>query len=203
MLSIEKTLRGAEMATTTKRKWLEEGLTLLAEVGAGALTIEMLTSKLGVTKGSFYHHFQNLQDYKEHLLSFYEDEGTLQVIESAELHEAPMDRLELIIQATVHHPSQLEVSMRAWALQDPFVQGYQQRIDQRRLAYLAELVFLIGHDRERAHRISQLFYSIFVGSQHILPPVQGCELEALYREVGRISDFLPSPSSVKQTRKES
>ena len=181
------------MATTTKRKWLEEGLTLLGESGAGALTIEMLTSRLGVTKGSFYHHFQHFQYYKEHLLSFYEDERTLQVIESAEQHEVPLDRLERIIQATLHHPNQLEVSIRAWALQDPFVQSYQQRIDQRRLAYLAELVFLICHDRERAHRISQLFYSIYVGSQHLLPPVQGDELEALYREVGRNSDFLLSP----------
>ncbi len=191
------------MAPTTKQMWLEEGLALLAESGAAALTIELLASRLGVTKGSLYHHFHNLQDYKEHLLSFYEDEGTSQVIESAEQHEMPMDRFELIIQTTLHHPSQLEVSMRAWALQDPFVQSYQQRIDQRRIAYLTELIFMICQDRERAHRISQLFYSIFVGSQHILPPVQGHELEALYREVGRISDFLPSPSSVKQTRKES
>jgi AcrR family transcriptional regulator len=191
------------MTPTTKRKWLQEGLALLAEAGTPALTIEGLTSRLGVTKGSFYHHFHNIQDYNEHLLSFYEDEGTLQVIESAEQHEVPLDRLERIIQATIHHPSQLEVSMRAWALQDPFVQSYQQRIDQRRLAYLEEQAFLICNDRERAHRISQLFYSIFVGSQHIFPPVQGHELEALYREVGSISDFLPSPSSVKQTRKES
>ncbi len=119
------------MAPTTKKKWLEEGLALLAESGAAALTIELLTSRLGVTKGSFYHHFQNLQDYKEHLLSFYENEGTLQVIESAEQRDLPMDRFEMILQTTLHHPSQLEVSMRAWALQDPFVQSYQQRIDQR------------------------------------------------------------------------
>jgi len=185
------------MASTTKRKWLEEGLALLAEAGAAALTIELLTSRLGVTKGSFYHHFHNLQDYKEYLLSFYEDERTLQVIENAEQQQLPLDRLERIIQATLHHPSQLEVSMRAWALQDSFVQSYQQRIDQCRLAYLENLAFLICHDRERAHRISQLFYSIFVGSQHILPPVQGHELEALYREVGRTSDFLPSPSNMK------
>jgi AcrR family transcriptional regulator len=172
------------MALTTKRKWLEEGLVLLEETGATALTIELLTSRLGVTKGSFYHHFHHWQDYKEHLLSFYEEERTSQVIESAKQQQAPQDRLELILQATWHHPSQLEVSMRAWALQDPFVQSYQQRIDQRRLAYLAELAFLICHNRERAHRLSQLLYSIFVGSQHIVPPVQGQELEALYREVG-------------------
>lgn len=190
------------MATTTKRRWLEEGLTLLAESGAGALTIERLTNRLGVTKGSFYHHFQHFQDYKEHLLSFYEDERTLQVIERAEQHEGPLDRLELIIQGTLHESTQLEVSLRAWALQDQLVQSYQQRIDQRRLGYLAELTFQICHDRQRAHRISQLFYSIFVGSQHLLPPVQGDELEALYREVERIADFLPESAEGKRIRKD-
>jgi AcrR family transcriptional regulator len=203
MLLRENNLEEETMATTTKRKWLEEGLALLAEAGASALTIEMLTSKLGVTKGSFYHHFQHFQDYKEQLLSFFEEEGTLQVIESAEQQQAALDRLEAIIQATVRQRSLLEVAMRSWALQDPLVQSYQQRIDQRRLVYLANLIFQICHDRERASRLSQLFYSIFVGSQHILPPLQGDELEALYREVGRISDLLPSPSDVKQTRKES
>jgi AcrR family transcriptional regulator len=190
------------MATTTKRMWLEEGLTLLAEAGAAALTIEMLTNRLGVTKGSFYHHFQQFQEYKEHLLTFYEEERTAQVIENAELHETPLHRLEWIFQTTAHHPSQLEVFMRAWALQDPVVQRYQQRIDQRRLAYLAELAFQICHNRERAQRISHLFYSIYVGSQHILPPVQGDALAALYREVGLMTDFLSSPAEVQQTRKE-
>src|SRR2546429_9216695 len=108
---IERTLRGAEMATTTKRKWLEEGLTLLAESGAGALTIEMLTSRLGVTKGSFYHHFQHFQDYKEHLLTFYEEERTLQGIESAEQHGVPLDRLEMMNQATLLKCSHLEMAL--------------------------------------------------------------------------------------------
>ena len=93
--------------------------------------------------------------------------------------------------------------MRAWALQDPFVQAYQQRIDQRRVAYLTDVLFLICQDRERARRIGQLFYSIFVGSQHMLPPVQGHELAALYQEVQNILDFLPKPADVKETKKES
>ncbi|GCE29952.1 TetR family transcriptional regulator [Dictyobacter alpinus] len=190
------------MASTTKRKWLEEGLNVLAASGAAALTIETLTNRLGVTKGSFYHHFQHFRDYKEHLLTFYEDERTLQVIKSAERREAPLDRLELIIQGTLHEVSQLEVSMRAWALQDLMVRSFQQRIDQRRLAYLAELAFQLCHDRERAQRIAHMLYSIFVGSQHILPPVQGEELEALYREVERSSDFLSGTGEVKHNGKE-
>jgi hypothetical protein len=31
-------------------------------------------------------------------------------------------------------------------------------------------------------RMARLFYSIYVGSQHIVPPVQGAELADLYQE---------------------
>jgi AcrR family transcriptional regulator len=180
------------MAITTKRKWLQEGLAILGEVGANALTIELLTSRLGVTKGSFYHHFRNWQDYKEHLLTFYEEVGTLRVIESAEQQLTPLDRLERVLQATLRESNSLEVAMRAWALQDPFVQVYQQRIDERRLAYLEELAWLLCNDRKQARRIARLFYSVFVGSQHMLPAVQGKELEELYRELLNFSDIWPS-----------
>jgi AcrR family transcriptional regulator len=183
-----------KMTTTTKRGWLEEGLALLAEAGASVLTIDLLTSRLGVTKGSFYHHFRNWQDYKECLLALYEDQRTLQIIESAQQQLTPTDRLELVIQATLRGSNQLEVALRAWALQDPFVQAYQQRIDQRRLAYLEELAWQLCQDHERARCVARLFYSVFVGSQHILPPIQGQDLEALYREVEKLSNLPPSAS---------
>jgi AcrR family transcriptional regulator len=37
---------------------------LLEESGAEALKVESLTNRLGVTKGSFYLHFANYQDFK-------------------------------------------------------------------------------------------------------------------------------------------
>src|SRR5260370_40582261 len=98
------------MALTTKRKWLKEGLDLLEETGAEALTIEALTSRLDVTKGSFYHHFNNYQDFKESLLVFWEEEGTLQIIQVAEKEASPRTRLEHVLQATLK-PSRIDVAL--------------------------------------------------------------------------------------------
>src|SRR6266699_4570641 len=89
------------MAQLSRRRWLEEGLALLEEAGAEALTIESLTSRLGVTKGSFYHHFTNYQDFKQRLLSFWEEEHTLQVIQAAELAPSAQEKLEHVVQATL------------------------------------------------------------------------------------------------------
>jgi len=44
--------------TLTAADWAEAALQLIAEAGLGALTVETLAGRLGVTKGSFYWHFK-------------------------------------------------------------------------------------------------------------------------------------------------
>jgi len=112
------------MALITRRRWLQEGLALLEEAGAEALTIESLTSRLDVTKGSFYHHFTNYQDFQESLLVFWEEEGTLRIVQLAEKEASPPEKLERVLQASLQ-PSRLDVALRAWAWQD-------ERVRERR-----------------------------------------------------------------------
>jgi AcrR family transcriptional regulator len=170
------------MAQLSRRRWLEEGLALLEKAGAEALTIESLTNQLGVTKGSFYHHFTNYQDFKERLLEFWEEEGTLRIIQLAEQETSPPDKLARVMQASLH-PSRLDVALRAWALQDEQVRVHQQRIDQQRLAYLEAVVFATRADRIVAQQLARILYSLYVGSQHIIPPIEGEDLSALYQLV--------------------
>jgi len=168
------------MALLTRRRWLQEGLALLEEAGAEALTIESLTNRLGVTKGSFYHHFANYQDFKERLLEFWEEEGTLRIIQWAEQEASPPEKLARVLQASLQ-PSRLDVALRAWALQDEQVRVHQQRIDQLRLAYLEEVAYAQTADRLSARQLARVFYSLYVGSQHLIPPIQGEDLRALYQ----------------------
>ena len=168
------------MALLTRRRWLQEGLVLLEEAGAESLTIESLTSRLAVTKGSFYHHFNNYQDFQESLLVFWEGEGTLRIVQWAEKEASPPEKLARVLQASLQ-PSRLDVAMRAWALQDGLVRVYQQRIDQQRLAYLEEVAYAHTADRLAARQLARVFYSIYVGSQHIIPPIEGEDLKALYQ----------------------
>ena len=170
------------MAQLSRRRWLEEGLALLQEAGAEALTIESLANRLGVTKGSFYHHFANYQDFKERLLSFWEEEGTLRIIQWAEQKASPTEKLARVIRASLY-PPRLDVVLRAWALQDDQVRVHQQRIDQQRLAYLEAVVFAIRADHTYAKLFARILYSMYVGSQHIIPSIEGEDLGALYQLV--------------------
>lgn len=193
------------MRPTTKRRWLEEGLAILEAAGAAALTIEALTNRLGLTKGSFYHHFTNYQDFKQSLLIFFAEERTLQIIQVAERATSAQAKMDRVLQATLQ-PSGLEVAIRAWALQDTLVRNHQQRIDQQRLAYLEELAYAQIGDRLHATQMARLFYSIYVGSQHIIPPIQGTDLASLYLQVQQLFRLVtlvtlaPASAAARQTQ---
>ena len=59
------------MTRKSKQDWLEKGLKILAKESLNGLTIDKMALELGVTKGSFYHHFKNARDFEERLLGYW------------------------------------------------------------------------------------------------------------------------------------
>jgi hypothetical protein len=47
------------------------------------------------------------------------------------------------------------------------------------------VVYAHTADRLSARQLARAFYSIYVGSQHIIPPIEGEDLRALYQLVQR------------------
>jgi AcrR family transcriptional regulator len=61
----------ARKSTSTRlsvQDWLQAGYTLLAEQGVRALKVERLCQQLGVTRGSFYWHFEDMDGYRAALV---------------------------------------------------------------------------------------------------------------------------------------
>lgn len=168
------------MARTTRRDWLVDGCRILGIYGADGLTIEALTQRLGVTKGSFYHHFGGMQGYVEALLAFYEAEGTLDVIAATEAGATAREKLRILLGITTRDPLDVEVGFRAWALRDAQVREVQARIDARRRAYLGVLCRELTPQGET---MADLLYLVYVGSQQVVPALSPVEMQRLYRSV--------------------
>ncbi|TDD67170.1 TetR/AcrR family transcriptional regulator [Jiangella aurantiaca] len=175
------------MSMVSRRDWLDEGLAVLAEGGAPALTIDRLTGRLGVTKGSFYHHFRGLADFKTALLEYFEAEWTERYIAAVEASpaapRAKLDHLLELVLADESGPgtSDPEVGVRAWALQDPQVRAVQERVDRARAEYLRALWRAAGGTDDEARLMGWVLYLVLVGASHVVPPVPAGELRDIYR----------------------
>jgi AcrR family transcriptional regulator len=166
----------------TSRQWLDAGLKTLGEHGAPALTIERLAGEVGLSKGSFYHHFGGMAGYRTALLEHYEAVFTTQYIDAAEADPdaGPVAKLEaLIARITADDDAGVEVALRAWALQDPEVRAAQERIDGLRFAYLRDRWLELTGDAEQAQLVGRLLYLVVIGAEQHLPPVWGDELRRI------------------------
>lgn len=166
----------------SKQDWLDAGLEILAEHGAPGLTIDRLVGMLGLTKGSFYHHFGGMPGFKTALLEHFEIEFTTRYIDVAEEGEAAprlrLDRLLKLVLADKRPDA--EVAVRAWSMQDEEAGQVQRRIDRSRMDYLRSLWQAHSGDAAEAKLMSQLLYFILIGASHVIPPVEGRSLKRLY-----------------------
>ncbi len=176
-------IKGYKVTFFSKMNWYNEGFNLLVEVGATGLTVDTLTRRLKITKGSFYHHFKNYQDYKNGLLAYFEELTTSRTIEMLETMAKPADKIEGLLNITRSGSSQIEVALRAWALQDQEVRAFQARMDSRRLDYLQDLFTELGYQLEQAQLMGQMFYTLYVGSTLIVPELSK---DRLYTELTRL-----------------
>lgn len=155
----------------SRQDWIDAGMELLRQEGQQSLTIERLTQALGVTKGSFYHHFGNLANYRQALLHWWEDAFTHEPIRIAWQEQDTKLRAQRLSRAVrdLDHP--LEIALRAWGLRDPEVARTVASVDRQRLECLTGLHRDQGH--AQAELLAYLEYTAFVGTQLIQPAPEG------------------------------
>ncbi len=171
----------AAKPSRARAAWLETGLGLLGEQGVDGLTIDALAQRRERTKGSFYHHFRDWQQFAEALLAHWEEHNTLQIIELAEQGRSAVEKMDRLTELTVELPASPANAVRAWAQRDPVAAEYQRRVDRRRLAYVKQLCRESGLDAGEADLIAHIVYGLFVGAQQMQPAISPQKQRKLYR----------------------
>ena len=155
------------MPRLTADDWVRAATLRLAQGGVASVRVEALAKELKVSKGSFYWHFQDRQALLDSVLEFWEQNGTLRIIEQVDKAEStPSARLWSLFQRVFGAPLELdafEASVRAWAGQDAAVKKVVRRVDRRRLAYVSDLLVAAGIDEGEAKRRSELLYCTLMG----------------------------------------
>ncbi len=133
----------------TKRDWVQAGQTLLIDGGIDAVKLHSLTARLGVSTGSFYHHFGNFEEYLATLADFYGSEQAQLPFDEARARVGD-DPRALLTEATAIFGAgagrQLNVAMRAWAQMDDRANAAVRRYDEALSSNLDEMFLALGYE---------------------------------------------------------
>ena len=176
----------ATPTTLNRVKYFELGLDLLAEVGAKAVTIDALCTRLQVTKGSFYHHFSGVRDFMSQLLAYWEDRYGQRLAREALAARGPAELIPLLKHGAsyeVHHEA--ESAIRALAQSDPEAAAVQRRVDQGREDLLTDAFAGAGMAIDTARNVARIGLAILIGTQQRERPVDRDRLFSLLDEYQR------------------
>lgn len=144
--------------------WVTAGLEALAEGGVGSVKIDLLAKTLGVTRGSFYWHFQDRGTFLEALLAAWERQQTEDVIARVEaLRQPPGEALRTLLESCFADDGRLEIAFRAWATTDRAAAATVEAADQRRISYLAHLLSDWGLAETVAIARARIAYRVWLG----------------------------------------
>lgn len=163
--------RMARISRHSREAWLDAGLSILSEKGRDALTLQQLVERMGMTKGAFYHHFADFEEYRSRLLDHFAQVGTHRLIAFAESHAdpktAPAKVMETLVRESGKADDGAERVLRAWSLEDAKVRAAVKRVDRARLVYGYKLFLAMTGDPAAATRRIRMLYALLLGAEQL------------------------------------
>lgn len=145
--------------------WIRTAWEILHEDAAERLPIAEIARRMGVTKGSFYWHFEDRSDFQQAMLAHYRDAQTDMVIRAMRKVEgSAAERLRRLILFIAHNiDANLERTVFDWATLDAGVARALKEEYQRRADFVAELLRRAGVAPKEARSRGLAFASMIMG----------------------------------------
>ncbi|SOE16870.1 TetR family transcriptional regulator [Hoeflea halophila] len=164
----------ATKQTLTPEDWIKAAFKLLTSAGPKAIRVDYLCKELGVTKGSFYWHFEDLAALRAAMVEHWRRIATSDVIASMVSPElSPRDLFIRFIEDILQVPTReyggpmTEVAIRHWAAGDEAVQTVVRDADTERLAFLTLQMRGAGLTGPEARSRATLIYATLVGLKQL------------------------------------
>jgi AcrR family transcriptional regulator len=167
----------------TRSAYFTAAFDLLADGGHDALTIAALCRSLGVTKGSFYHHFRDFSDFVAALLDYWSSEHATRLIDLSVSVTDPTERFDLLKGIAISLPHGAEAAIRAWSWSNQNVALVQRHVDDARLAHLTQAGVEAGLPAQRAALMAKISMSVLIGMQQLERPASSAAMEEVFSEM--------------------
>ena len=152
----------------SKKSWLDAALQALASGGVDKVRVESLAKNLGVTKGSFYWHFKDREQFLDELLSFWAEQSTQTVIANPNYPTDSKERVRAVAEDIVRRDlGKMDPHIRSWTQYDKRRGKVVAKIDKMRFEFLRALFLAAGFSITGASLRAQSLYRYVLGEQFI------------------------------------
>lgn len=152
-----------------REDWLEQARNVLIVDGVDRVKVEPLAKSLGVTTGSFYHHFKNRQELLDGLLQHWETKNSGPMFAAVEAaNPDPDSQIDALFRTWLlesEYDPTYDAAVRAWAHGSKEVAESVRRVDARRIELLQSIFEKFGYDERRAFIRARIAYFHQVGYQ--------------------------------------
>jgi AcrR family transcriptional regulator len=167
------------------KDWLDQGLKTLAISGFTALKAEPLAKAMGISRGSFYWHFADVDAYHAAVLKHWHEVAVEQIIAGVEALPPNQSPIKQLLRRAFSRKPALESAIRSWATLDPVARAAVRAVDRRRLGYVEKLLAASGLAPGVAR--AQILYWAFLGFALSEKPLSRARQAAVLDELIRIA----------------
>lgn len=149
----------------SRETWLTAALEQLRSEGPGGLAVDKIARRLGVTRGSFYHHFENLEDLIEQLPTHWMHRYAPTPFEVMIQWEPTVEKwVHRLVCDYIPNMGRMryDSAMRAWAADNEAAENAVFQVDAARHDMLIKF-FRHGGCADCAEDAATLAYSMIVG----------------------------------------
>lgn len=152
----------AETRRLTADDWVAAGLRTLLDSGIEAVKVLALAEDLGVTRGSFYWHFDNRAGLLDRLLDSWETTNSGAIVRAATGPGEIVDRYIAVSRCWLgweQFNPRLDVAVRHWGRRDRLVRARLRAADEQRIAAFVAMLESEGYDSAMTlHRAHTIYY---------------------------------------------
>jgi AcrR family transcriptional regulator len=183
--SAKSTSKGGRVPRLSVDDWVAAAFDLLVKDGATGVKITRLCDELGVTKGSFYWHFDDIDKLMEAVADHWCNEQNDTLRGLAQMDTIPVERrLEVMAELLIDERTwAVEVAVRDWARTYDKVAAVVRELDNRIFEVVQTSLSELGFDASEARlRAGMLVFSGigFVHARGSLPTPTPDEVHKMF-----------------------
>jgi AcrR family transcriptional regulator len=176
-----------ERQSLSEADWIQAATEILVEENVKGIRVEALAKTMGVTKGSFYWHFQTRAELLSAVLASWRRRMTLNIMRSIQAsgragYEGIRELISLPRRPGSARYGRIEASIRDWGRRARIAREAVDEVDQLRFEFLTQLFEDEGLGADVARRRAYIAYCIMMGDATLHETLDALEYSEFVEE---------------------